>query len=146
MNPSKWKTLEKKFIFIYMCVCVCMYVYLICRPSVNKSTWFHLLGVSSPMCFESKLLKFLKFKQFVDSLYMNINYNLLNTVEAWKVFCNHPYGHEIECHYGELYFAFQEVHCHVNKALINKTSSKTSRGVPLGCRIVSLLDIWTCWC
>ncbi len=104
---------------------------------MNKSTSFLLLRVSGPMCFESKLLKFLKFKQFVDSLYMNISYNFLNTVEVWRVFCNHPYGHEVEgkyiiisCHYGELYFAFQEVHCHVNKALINKTSSKTSRGVP----------------
>ncbi len=48
------------------------------------------------MCFETKLLKFLKFKQFVDSLYMNINYNFLNLVEAWRVFCNHHYGHEVE--------------------------------------------------
>ncbi len=131
MNPSKWRALEKKSIFIYI------YIHLDCRPSVNKSTWFPLLGVSGPMCFESKLLKFLKFKQFVDSLHMNINYDFLNSVKAWRVFCNHPYGHEVEgeyisisCHYGELYFAFQEVHSHVNKALIIKASSKTSRVVP----------------
>lgn len=117
-NPSKWKALEKKFIFIYIYI----YVHLDCRPSVNKSTWFPLLGVSGPMYFESKLLKFLKFKQFVDSLYMNINYTFLKTVEAWRVFCNHPYGHKVDgeyiiisCHYDELYFALQEVHCHMNK-------------------------------
>ncbi len=60
-----------------------------------------------------------------------------NTVEAWRVFCNHPYVYEVEgeyiiisCHYCELYFAFQEVHCHVNKAIINKTSSKNQEVYP----------------